>query len=111
MPGLYHRVSQIGSDLAKKLIWSLDDFFGRSSKVGERAFYDADDFPWMTAIEADWRKVRTELEVLLPFAAHMPNFQDLSKDQRYVTQDDGWKTYFFYAYGLKAWRNCRRCPE
>jgi ornithine lipid ester-linked acyl 2-hydroxylase len=28
-----------------------------------------------------------------------------------LSQDDGWKTYFFYAYGLKAWKNCQRCPE
>ena len=41
--------------------------------------------------------------------AHLPNFQDLSRDQRYLTQNDGWKTFFFYAFGLKAFGNCRRC--
>src|SRR5258708_1915833 len=111
MPGLCHLLEQGGLNVARKLVWSLDRFFCRSSKVGEREFYDARHFPWIRSIEADWRKVRDELEVLLPYATHMPNFQDLSKDQLYVTQDDGWKTYFFYAYGLKAWRNCRRCPQ
>jgi beta-hydroxylase len=47
----------------------------------------------------------------MPYAAHMPNIQDLSKDQRYITQDDGWKVFMFYAFGMKAGRNCRRCPE
>ena len=34
-----------------------------------------------------------------------------SKEQKVLTQDDGWKTFFFYAYGMKAVWNCRRCPE
>ena len=41
----------------------------------------------------------------------MPNFQDLSKEQKNLSQDDGWKTFFFYAYGIKASGNCKRCPE
>ncbi len=110
-PALIRRAGEIGGRLAKRLIWSLDGYFARHSTLGDRSFFDNRDFPWVPAVEADWRKVRAELDALLPFAADLPNFQDLSKDQRNITQDDGWKTYFFYAYGLKAWRNCRRCPQ
>jgi beta-hydroxylase len=95
-----------------KLILALHSFYGRASTFGDHEFFDAEDFPWVGAVEADWRKVRAELDALLPYAAYMPNFQDLSKDiVSYVSQDDGWKTFFFYAYGMKAVGNCRRCPE
>jgi beta-hydroxylase len=92
-------------------VWGLDSYFGRKSIVGDRAFFDNRDFPWVPALEADWRKVRAELDALLPYVAQMPNFQDISPDQTKLSQDDGWKTYFFYAYGIRAPANCRRCPE
>lgn len=95
----------------RDLVWGLDRFYGRASKLGDRPFFDNGDFPWIPAIEADWRKARGELDALLPYAAALPNFQDISKEQARLSQDDGWKTYFFYAYGLKGRANCRRCPE
>jgi hypothetical protein len=100
--------------LLRKLIEldrKLSSLYGRASKVGDREFFDATAFPWVGAVEADWRKVRAELDTLLPYAADLPNFQDISRDQEFLTQDDGWKTFFFYAYGLKMVANCRRCPE
>jgi len=109
--GLYQCLSQAFVSTTKRLIWSLDNWYGRASKVGDHTFFDLDDFPWIPEIEADWRKVRAELDALLPYAAHLINFQDMSKDASYISQDDGWKSYVFYAYGLKSWRNCRRCPE
>lgn len=105
------RIGAVAFSLAKRFVWGLDAFYARYSRVGDREFFDAADFGWVPAIEADWRKVRAELDALLPYAAHLPNFQDLSPDQRHLSQDDGWKTFFFYAYGLKAKANCRRCPE
>jgi ornithine lipid ester-linked acyl 2-hydroxylase len=105
------RIGEAWFALAKRVVWGLDKFYARHSRLGDREFFDNEDFPWIPAIEADWRKVRAELDGLLPYAAHLPNFQDIQKDQQSLTQDDGWKTFFFYAYGLKARANCRRCPE
>jgi beta-hydroxylase len=95
---------------ASRLAPSLLDF-GRASTVGDHEFFDAKDFPWVDAVEADWHKVRTELDALLPYAADLPNFQDILDDAKGLSQDDGWKTFPFYAYGIKAAANCRRCPE
>lgn len=97
--------------LILNLFIRLENYLGRASTCGDQEFFDPKDFPWVAAVEADWRKVRAELDALLPYAADMPNFQDISADQKELTQDDGWKTFFFYAYGLKARGNCRRCPE
>ena len=108
---LSEKIGDFGIWLGQKIVWSLDGFFARHSKLGDREFFDNREFPWIPDVEEQWRKVRVELDTLLPYTAHMPNFQDLSREQRHLTQDDGWKTYFFYAYGLRAWGNCRRCPE
>lgn len=95
----------------RRMVWGLDRYFGRNSKLGDRAFFDNRDFPWIDRVEANWRKARAEIDALMPYTAHMPNFQDISPTQMNLSQDDGWKTYFFYAYGVKAIGNCRRCPE
>jgi beta-hydroxylase len=100
-----------GFKFAKKAAWGLDSYFKRYSKVGDREFFDPADFPWIPGVEADWHKAREELDKLLPYTAAMPNFQDISKEQARLSQDDGWKTFFFFAYGLSAKGNCRRCPE
>lgn len=100
-----------GFSVAKRLAWSLDSYFARHSKVGDHEFFDVGDFPWVKAVEANWHKLREELNALLPYTSELPNFQDIYKHQRGLTQDDGWKTFFFYAYGLRARGNCRRCPE
>lgn len=90
---------------------ALYRLYARSSIHGDHEFFSTDDFPWVPAIEADWHKVRAELDDLLPYAADLPNFQDISRDQKALSQDDKWKTFFFYAYGIKAVPNCRRCPD
>lgn len=94
-----------------RLILALHNYFGRASTFGDHEFFDTKDFPWVEGVEADWPKVRAELDTLLPYAAYMPNFHDLAEWQREVSDDDGWKTFFLYAYGLKAVGNARRCPE
>jgi ornithine lipid ester-linked acyl 2-hydroxylase len=106
------KISDFGMWLGKKIVWGLDGFYARNSKLGDHEFFDNRDFPWIPDVEAQWHKVRGELDRLLPYTAHLQNFQDLSKDVgRHISQDDGWKTFFFYAFGLKFWGNCRRCPE
>jgi beta-hydroxylase len=104
-------LGKLGMKLGKKIVWGLDGLFGRASKVGDKAWYDEADFPWIKAVEKDWALIRAELDPLLAHREHLPNFQDLSPDQRYLTKDDGWKTVFFYAYGLKTFGNCKRCPN
>ena len=96
-------------ELSAKAIAAFNGFCARHSKVGDRAIFDQRDFPWLPAIEANWREVRAELDAVLPYMAHMQNFYDVHPN--YLTQDAGWKTFFFYGFGLKAPANCRRCPE
>jgi ornithine lipid ester-linked acyl 2-hydroxylase len=41
----------------------------------------------------------------------IPNFQDISDDQKVLTEGEQWKTFWLYAYGEEAEENCARCPQ
>ena len=75
------------------------------------AVYSAEDFPWVQELEADWLKVRAELDAMLTRQDLVPNFQDVSPEQETITNDDKWKTHIFYAYGYKLDHNCKQFPE
>ena len=108
--GWRERIGEFGMELGKKIVFGLDSFCVRWSTVGDHPFFDNKDFPWAAAVEREFPAIRAELDELLKYREHLPNFQDLSKDQRTLTKDDGWKTVVFYAYGLKVPGTCKRCP-
>ncbi len=83
----------------------------RSSLVPTTPFLPTDTFDWIPALEAEWKAIREELDEVLLFRDQLPNFQDISIDQASITDDDGWKTYFFFAYGFRSEANCARCPR
>jgi beta-hydroxylase len=94
-----------------KLVRSLERILARASLIPNTPFLDPRQFPWVRTLEENWPVIRLELDQILPRQAELPNFQDISRDQGDISTDDGWKTFFFYAYGMKAEGNCRRCPE
>ncbi|MGF1534903.1 MAG: aspartyl/asparaginyl beta-hydroxylase domain-containing protein [Elainellaceae cyanobacterium] len=81
------------------------------SKVGESVFFSKEQFPWATHLEAHWTTIRKELDSVLERVDELPNFQDISKRQYRIANDNRWKTYFFWAFGFRAEGNCQRCPE
>lgn len=107
---LKHRVGRLGMSLGSRIVFGLDAFCVRWSKVPNQPFFEADNFPWVREVERAFPEIRAELDVLLKHREHLPNFQDIQKEQRYLTKDDGWKTVVFYAYGLKVPGTCRQCP-
>lgn len=95
----------------QKVVWALDNYYGGASKVGDKPFFDEGSFPWVETVEGEWRLIRKELDEVLRYRDELPNFQEISPDQVDITQDDQWKTFFFYAYGEPAEGNLERCPE
>jgi ornithine lipid ester-linked acyl 2-hydroxylase len=95
----------------EQAIRRLEGYIGRNSLVGDTPYFSSDFFPWIPDLEAQWKTIRQELDVLLEQVDRLPNFQDISRDQYDITQDSLWKTYFFCAYGVKAKNNCQQCPE
>ncbi|GAB4237786.1 MAG: aspartyl/asparaginyl beta-hydroxylase domain-containing protein [Stanieria sp.] len=95
----------------EKLLRKLEQQIGKASLVGDRTFFDTENFDWVAEVESNWLKIRQELDLLLQNLEQLPNFQDISADQYSITKDNLWKTYFLYAYGIKVEENCLKCPE
>jgi aspartyl/asparaginyl beta-hydroxylase (cupin superfamily) len=93
------------------VLHALEHLYERSSIYPQRALYNADEFPWTQELEASSPDILAELNTVLVRRHLIPNFQDISPEQRAITQDDKWKTYILYAYGARANHNCRECPR
>jgi aspartyl/asparaginyl beta-hydroxylase (cupin superfamily) len=89
----------------------MEKLISRLSHDGNRAFFDTESFPWVAQIEAASPAIRAELDALLAHRDNIPNFQDISEDQKVLTEGTQWKTFFLYAYGHTAEENCAQCPE
>lgn len=72
---------------------------------------DPREFPWLAALERDWRAVRDELERVLARKDELPGFQDILADVGAVTQDRGWKSFMLIGAGLRRRRNIVQCPQ
>jgi beta-hydroxylase len=94
----------------ERVLAPIERFVGRRSLVGDSPFFAPERFPWVGDVEAHWREVRAELEQLLVDHEALPNFQDISKDQIEITDDDRWKTLFLFGYGFKADLSTELCP-
>ncbi len=68
-------------------------------------------FEWSHTLEENWGTILEELEVVLKDRERIPNFQDILENQKTITNDDNWKTYFLYGFGIKNKKNCTKCPE
>jgi aspartyl/asparaginyl beta-hydroxylase (cupin superfamily) len=111
MASLRERIVTLTVAFGERALEPLERWLGSSSLVGDQPFFDVEQFPWAQTLEANWQKIRTELDAVLEDQADLPNFQDISVDQATMTTDDRWKTYFLYGYGFKSEANCKRCPE
>lgn len=81
------------------------------SAIPDQPFFDPACFSWVAGVEREWGKIRVELDDILSERERLPAFHEISPEQKYITQDDKWKTFLFFAYGNKSEKNCARCPE
>jgi len=102
---------QLVKDLGGKALWTIEKLMSKFSKVPTTPFLDPYEFDWAEDLENNWQKIRAELDEILKNKEAIPNFQDISEDQKSITTDSDWKTYFLYGFGYKAEKNCERCPE
>lgn len=66
-------------------------------------FLNSHDFPFTDLLEANWTKVRAELEAL-----HQQNF--IAWPEKFL-YGQGWDVFGLYAFGNKLVQNCNLCPE
>ena len=111
MSAFKKRRKKLVKDLGGKALWSIEKLMAKYSQVPTTPFLDPAQFSWTKRLEDNWSTIRKELDQILKNKHAIPNFQDISEDQKSITADDNWKTYFLYGFGYKAEQNCARCPE
>ncbi|MGI8492586.1 MAG: aspartyl/asparaginyl beta-hydroxylase domain-containing protein [Acidimicrobiales bacterium] len=109
-PPLRERLFELGNQAGARVLHALERQVLRQSKVPTSAFLPTTTFDWIPGLEANWALIRAELDQVLTYREELPNFQDISVDQASITDDGGWKTYFFFGYGFRSDANCERCP-
>jgi ornithine lipid ester-linked acyl 2-hydroxylase len=100
----------LANHLGARFLHGTERFLLRSSLVPTTPFLPTDTFSWIPGLEGRWPDIRAELDEVLGYRDDLPNFQDISVDQASITDDDGWKTFFFFGYGFRAQANCALCP-
>jgi aspartyl/asparaginyl beta-hydroxylase (cupin superfamily) len=108
---LWERVVEWTIAIGERVLAPVERFIGRRSLVGDATFFPLESFPWVAHIEESWQVIREEAERLLDHQADLANFQDISKDQIEITDDDRWKTFFLYGYGFEAKLGVEMCPR
>lgn len=102
----------IVNKLGKNIVWWLEKFISRYSLIENTPFLDPEQFNWVSGLEKDWLTITNELNEILQYTDDLPRFQDISPDQgRNISQDNLWKTFFLYGYGVKMDQNCGYCPQ
>lgn len=89
----------------------MERVYARCSVQPAREIYGNGEFPWVRELEAAAPDIQRELAHVLEAREPIPPFQEISPEQRAITQDDRWRTYVLHAYGVRANRNCRECPK
>lgn len=74
-------------------------------------YFEAGAPPWVSNLEAHWRDIRAELDEVLAARQRIPTFQEVSPEQRVISDDDRWRTYFLQVFGRRIAANCARCPR
>jgi ornithine lipid ester-linked acyl 2-hydroxylase len=108
---LWERTVELTIALGERLLAPVERFIGKQSLVGEATFFENDRFPWIAEIEANWTTILDELEHVLEDREALPNFQEISKDQLEITDDDNWKTFFLFGFGFEAKLGVEMCPR
>jgi ornithine lipid ester-linked acyl 2-hydroxylase len=108
---IWERTVDLTIAVGERVLAPIERFIGRRSLVGEATFFENDRFPWIDEIESNWETIRGELERVLEDREALPNFQEISKDQLEITDDDRWKTFFLYGFGFDAKLGVEMCPR
>jgi len=102
--------NDIVKDLGSSFLWGLEKFIANNSKIPTTPILNKEMFEWSSILEDNWMNIRKELDQILKHKDAIPRFQDISQDQKSISKDDDWRTYFLYGFGYKAKKNCLRCP-
>lgn len=105
------RKGSVLSAAGLKLLPVLDRAFVRWSAVPDYEIFPNALFPWTATLEANWRRIRAEAELVLRDMNRVPPVRRVSPDHEGIARDDRWRGFILWGYGLRWERNCLICPE
>ena len=96
--------------LFRPVLLKIGDWMGKYSSVGDHPVFNNSHFQWTSLLENNWVAIRKELESILAYHSRLPSIQEIQQEQKVLNQDNNWKTFFLYGFGIKATLNCQACP-
>ena len=107
----YNPPKQYLPPLASKFINWLESMNEKFSAIENRPIYNLDQFPWASEVEADWKKIRKELDEVMKDREKLPNLHDIIEQGNTISEGNSWKTYLLAGLGIECEKNRKRCPE
>lgn len=89
----------------------LAKLYSRQSRVPDRPFIPNQYFPFVAELEANWRDVRAELDVILQDRESIPFLDKISPDQVRISHSQKWRAFFLWGMGEELTSNTARCPK
>jgi aspartyl/asparaginyl beta-hydroxylase (cupin superfamily) len=97
--------------LGRRVLALLAVLYGRQSRVPDLPFIPTEHFPFIAEVEAHWKDILAELEVLLEDRERIPFLDQLSPDQARISHSQKWRAFFLWGLGEEATGNTARCPK
>ncbi|MGI9492342.1 MAG: aspartyl/asparaginyl beta-hydroxylase domain-containing protein [Geminicoccaceae bacterium] len=94
----------------KIFIRSMSDFLGRQSLVPDTPVLDPGLFDFTKLLEANWQTVQGEASAILQHRDSIPSFDQISPDQKRISKDGRWRTFFVFGFGKRLEKNCAKAP-
>jgi beta-hydroxylase len=101
------RVKMLGLGTLKLLA----KLYSRQSLVPDAAFVPNEHFPFVAELEANWKDIRAELEVILQDRERIPFLDKISPDQARIAHSQKWRAFFLWGMAEELSSNTARCPK
>ena len=105
-PSKKHPLVSIG----RRLRFPLNKFMASQSLIPTDPFLDPASFPELALLTNKWEQIRDEFLAVFEDRADIPSLSTISPDHRRIAPPEKWKSFFFWAHGYVARKNCELCP-
>lgn len=79
------------------------------STVGDSDFFETNQFNWPKLLEQNHNQILAEFYKVYE-SQQLPNIQDITPGNSFLSTDNKWKIFGLYAYGYKVEDNCAKFP-
>ena len=108
--GFKRRRRRFIKQAGKTFIRSMSEFLGRQSLVPDTPVLDPSQFAFTKTLETNWQAIRDEAKTILEHRESIPSFDQVSPDQKRISKDGSWRTFFLFGFGARLEKNCAKAP-